>query len=225
MDVVVSENSAVNSAVGNMTAQDRATRAARIADISISRLTEDLANAISSRVTSLPGMVPTTSASSDQPALQSGILSSLSELFPGGVGGSAVPTAGEATSSLNSVLQSLTAYSSGAQPPNDSSTPVETTSPAMPPTFQFSTPPPAFPIAPARFNPLPVRFDPLPPITESGGSVAPLPDALGPLSPSPDQETQQNSENQDVTMNAEAAAAAPGTATVPGDQINGYLGD
>jgi len=217
MDVVVSENSAVNSAVGNIT-EERAR--ARITDLSISRLTEDLANAISSRVTSLPGMpglVPTSAATpavasaDQQPTLQAGLLSQLQDYFPGvgaGAGATAVTSAAESTtSSLNSVLQSMQAAYSSAAPPNDSSTPLETSGTGGP-TFEFTTPPPVFPILPARFNPLPVIFDPLPPITE-GGAGAPLPDALGPLSPSPDQETQQTSENQDLTMNTETTTPQP----------------
>ena len=196
MDVVVSENSAVSTAVSNMTGGDPGSRNS-ITD-TVSRLTEDLANAISSRVTGIPGLVPVSGPSvtegESQPAFQTGLLSTLSELLPSGA--SSTPSTAVDTSSLNSVLQSLANYSAGA-PPYDASTPNEMT---PPPTFQFSTPPPAFP------NIL-IRFNPLSPILEGAGS-APLPDALGPLSPSPDHETQDNLENQDISMRVEVGQGA-----------------
>ena len=196
MDVVVSENSAISTAVSSMTAGELGSRNS-LTD-TVSRLTEDFANAISSRVTGIPGMVPVPGPSvtvgEGQPGFQTGLLSTLSELLPSGA--SSTPSTAVDTSTLNSVLQTLANYSSGA-PPFDASTPNEAT---PPPTFRFSTPPPAF--NPLRFNP-----PPLSPISE-GASSAPLPDALGPLSPSPDHETQENLENQDISMRAEAESDA-----------------
>ena len=187
------------------------------------RLTEDLAAAISSRVPAPPSSV---SAPSD--LIHSGLLSTLSDLFPSGSTGTGITAAGNSAStgdnSLFSVLQNLTsataaaaAAGSVADPalPGQPSDVPETGTATAQPTFQFSTPPPAFAMVPMRLDMAPERpaaptdrFAPLPPLSE-GGSGGELPDILAPLSPSPDQEPQLTSDNvDDVPMPSEPASAA-----------------
>jgi len=207
MDVVVSENAAVHSAVDTI-----ASSTGSITDTA-HRLAEDLANAISNRVsTSFPNMsaqaISTTAAQDTHPqfTFQSagGLLSSLQDLLPS-QGQESIPPA-----SLSSVLQSLqsgyqntgSAVGSVAPAPPDTNNtnivePVTTTAEALsglPPTFQFATPPPLFPTLPIA-----------PPTLEAETGPAPLPDALGPLSPSPDQETQPTEpvDTRDVSMASE----------------------
>jgi len=207
MDVVVSENAAVHSAVDTI-----ASSTGSITDTA-HRLAEDLANAISNRVsTSFPNMsaqaISTTAAQDTHPqfTFQSagGLLSSLQDLLPS-QGPESIPPA-----SLSSVLQSLqsgyqntgSAVGSVAPaPPETNNTnvvePVTTVAEALsglPPTFQFATPPPLFPTLPIA-----------PPTLEAETGPAPLPDALGPLSPSPDQETQPTEpvDTRDVSMASE----------------------
>merc|ERR1712142_807311 len=150
MDVVVSENAAVHSAVDTI-----ASSTGSITDTA-HRLAEDLANAISNRVsTSFPNMsaqaISTTAAQDTHPqfTFQSagGLLSSLQDLLPS-QGPESIPPA-----SLSSVLQSLqsgyqntgSAVGSVAPaPPETNNTnvvePVTTVAEALsglPPTFQF----------------------------------------------------------------------------------------
>ena len=101
MDVVVSENSAVTAA-GNVMESSRHS----ISD-TVSRLTQDLANAIGGRVSGGPAGSQLAGLGADPGSGASGLLSSLSELLPSG-SGAAVATSG-AASTLNSVLQSLSA--------------------------------------------------------------------------------------------------------------------
>ena len=173
-------------------------------------MTEELSAAISSRVTGLPPLesdqinLAIASLRDQQSAGShpSGLLSTLSDLFPGGSNPPAATSAAD-NNSLYSVLQTLAGSYGGAAAaagPIESSTPVEPSPGVTPPTFQFSTPPPAFAMVPTRFNPLP-------PITEGGGTGG-LPDILAPLSPSPDQEPQLTAEGQDVMNNVAAAVVA-----------------
>eukprot|EP00092_Neocalanus_flemingeri_P041280 GFUD01044951.1.p1 GENE.GFUD01044951.1~~GFUD01044951.1.p1 ORF type:complete len:4316 (+),score=1501.53 GFUD01044951.1:136-13083(+) len=201
MDVVVSENAAVHSAVDTI-----ASSTGSITDTA-HRLAEDLANAISNRVTSFPNMsgqqpVSTTAAQDTQPqfTFQSagGLLSSLQDLLPT-QGQDTIPPA-----SLSSVLQTLhssyqntgagTGGSTDATNLLNQVTSAETAS-ALPPTFHFATPPPLFPTLPIA-----------PPTLSTESGPASLPDALGPLSPSPDQEAQPTEpllDTQDVSMASE----------------------
>ena len=189
MDVVVSENAAVHTAVDSIASSGQGS----ISDTA-QRLAEDLAQAISSRVTGLPvstttgpALTSTAPSQADQQLLASagGLLSSLQDLLPGPGQPGVPPT------SLSTVLQNLSStYATGAssapglsqastgRPSVDittSSSSESVTSPSLTtggPTFQFSTPPPLFPTLPVD-----------PPTPASS-----LPDALGPLSPSPDQD-------------------------------------
>merc|ERR1719206_1266758 len=107
MDVVVSENAAVHSAVDTIASSTGIT----LADTA-HRLAEDLANAISSRVTSFPTMstqpVTTPPAQNTQPQFNfqsaGGLLSTLQDLLPAQAGHQdpSIPPA-----SLSNVLQSL----------------------------------------------------------------------------------------------------------------------
>jgi len=207
MDVVVSENAAVHSAVDTI-----ASSTGSITDTA-HRLAEDLANAISSRVTSFPTMstqaVSTTAAQDTQPqfTFQSagGLLSSLQDLLPTTQQGQdTIPTIPPA--SLSSVLQTLqssyqaTGGSAGQGTYTDATNvlnAVTTSTDALanlPPTFHFATPPPLFPTLPIA-----------PPSLPGDSGPASLPDALGPLSPSPDQEAQPTEplDTQDVSMASE----------------------
>jgi len=200
MDVVVSENAAVHTAVGTI-----ASSSGSITDTA-HRLAEDLANAISSRVTSFPtmasqGVVSTTAGQDSQPqfTFQSagGLLSSLQDLLPA-QGQDTIPPA-----SLSSVLQTLSSSyqnsGSGTGASTDATsllnqvTSVDAAS-TLPPTFHFSTPPPLFPTLPIA-----------PPTLDPDSGPASLPDALGPLSPSPDQEAHPTEalNTQDVSMASE----------------------
>ena len=153
-----------------------------------------------------------------QQLLQSagGLLSSLQDLLPGG--GAGAHQAAAPPTSLSSVLQTLSASyataaaAAGEQPAatasqlsivtnpsidiTTSSSSESVSSPGLPPTFQFSTPPPLFPRLPVE-----------PPVSAamSVDSVpaSSLPDALGPLSPSPDQDLPPPHEPGDVMMTSE----------------------
>ena len=207
MDVVVSENAAVHTAVDSIASSGQGS----ISDTA-ARLAEDLAQAISSRVSGFPGptstgpgaaLTSTAPSQADQQLLQSagGLLSSLQDLLPGPGQPGVPPT------SLSTVLQTLSSsYATGAasvpgpgqhdtgvsqsstgRPSVDittSSSSESVTSPSIPPTFQFSTPPPLFPTLQV----------------ETPDSS--LPAAVGPLSPSPDQELPPRPEtgDRDVTM-------------------------
>ena len=205
MDVVVSENAAVHTAVDSIASSGQGS----ISDTA-QRLAEDLAQAISSRVTGLPvstttgpALTSTAPSQADQQLLASagGLLSSLQDLLPGPGQPGVPPT------SLSTVLQNLSStYATGAssapglsqastgRPSVDittSSSSESVTSPSLTtggPTFQFSTPPPLFPTLPVD-----------PPTPASS-----LPDALGPLSPSPDQDPPAQPEaagqSRDVNM-------------------------
>merc|ERR1719347_833505 len=145
-----------------------------------------------------------------------GLLSSLQELLPGGSaaavtsGEGTVPTPAPLPTSFSSVLPPLT----------------EGLTDSPMPAFQFATPPPPFPTLPIA-PPLPSLLQPVPAPAPSS-----LPDALGPLSPSPDQEQEQPLpvqpiDIQDVSMTSEpdvdvegvesspAEASTPGDATLP----------
>jgi len=182
MDVVVSENAAVHSAVDTI-----ASSTGSISDTA-HRLAEDLANAISSRVMS------TTAAPSQDTQPQftfqtaGGLLSSLQDLLP------SQQQHQDTTSppaSLSTVLQSLQSSYQNTAATATTTTTSTTTHPTLPPTFHFATPPPILPILPIP-----------PPTLAVEAGHASLPDALGPLSPSPDQEAQpvEPLETQDVSM-------------------------
>ena len=164
MDVVVSENAAVSTAVEGLLAREDDSAGGRAGSLqdTAHRLAEDLAQAISSRVTGIVGeeaggATPFTGSAG-------GLLSSLQDLLPSSQQGAGQPRPTTDTppppASLSAVLQSLqTTYAPG-------------TDPYLPAT---TAPPPPFPT-------IPIETGPLPP---------PLPDALGPLSPSPEQEPPQ----------------------------------
>ena len=167
MDVVVSENAAVEGLLEAESRREEQEAAGGRREESLQdtahRLAEDLAAAISSRVTTMVGEEGAGAAAS---AASSGLLSSLQDLLPGAGATPALQasTSGPPSStpsppaSLSSVLHSLqSSYQAGGDP-----------------SFTFATPPPA------PFPPVPVE-----------PATAPLPDALGPLSPSPDQEQQE----------------------------------
>ena len=232
MDVVVSENSAVTAA-GNVMESSRHS----ISD-TVSRLTQDLANAIGGRVSGGPAGSQLAGLGADPGSGASGLLSSLSELLPSG-SGAAVATSG-AASTLNSVLQSLSASyhhhqgSGGAAAgPQETSTPIEhvSGSDGLPPTFHFSTPPPPFPLLPIRFNSAPSA--PAEAVNSSGGGgsgVEPgsLPDALGPLSPSPDQDiaTTTGAVNPSVELLLQQQQAEPGdvSMTSVAEEVDAAIG-
>ena len=223
MDVVVSENSAVVTAAVD-SISDSLTESAN-------RLAADLATAISSRVTGIPGgggnnatETPTIAelaeltarrdalraeANRSQQLLQSGI-SALQDLLPGQM----PPT------SLSSVLQSLSqggypagaVTSSAAADSVPSSIDITTSSSTassesiVSPSFQFSTPPPLFPTLPVSTDaPVSMSVDSDTPQQSAANT---LPDALGPLSPSPDQQPAQDNADDfgDVTMTEENEA-------------------
>ena len=220
MDVVVSENAAVHSAVDSIAGGGSISESAQ-------RLAEDIANAISSRVAggfpgSSSGVPPAISTAGTGGASQEpgqllgpagGLLSSLQDLLPGQT----------PPSSLSSVLQTLSSSYSGEQqaavsasgvPPlmSTSSSSESVTTPSLPPTFQFSTPPPLFPGLPT-------------PIPQASSA---LPDALGPLSPSPDQESPHTMETAAPAAPAASELAPPPplppsepAAAVPGPGTSG----
>lgn len=164
MDVVVSENAAVHTAVDSIASSGQGS----ISDTA-QRLAEDLAQAISSRVTGLPlstttsgpALTSTAPSQADQQLLASagGLLSSLQDLLPGPGQPGVPPT------SLSTVLQSLSStyantgagsapglsQASTGRPSVDITTSSSSESVASPsltpggPTFQFSTPPSTVP--------------------------------------------------------------------------------
>ena len=204
MDVVVSENAAVSAAVS--------------ISGSAQRFAEDLMSSIPGLATSTA--VTSTSSSDQQQQLQQyagQLVSSLQELLPRP---DIPPT------SLSSVLQSISQL-----PAQDSTTstipelvnnPSITTSsssesmvsPSVPPTFQFTTPAPLFPTLPIP--------EPAPAVvtgqSESMSVDAPasaLPDAIGPLSPSPDQSEQTQETGGDVTMTSDQDEPAAASEAAP----------
>jgi len=225
MDVVVSENAAVHSAVDTIASSTGTT----LADTA-HRLAEDLANAISSRVTSFPTMstqpVTTSPAQNTQPQFNfqsaGGLLSTLQDLLPAQAGhqeGSIPPA------SLSNVLQSLqSSYQStgaGAATLTDATSVTAVTTstdtlPSIPPTFHFATPPPILPILPIP-----------PPTHAADAGHAALPDALGPLSPSPDQEPLpvEPLEAQDVSMASEPDVDVERLEPGDGVQSGGGVGE
>ena len=222
MDVVVSENAAVHTAVDSIASSGQGS----ISDTA-QRLAEDLAQAISSRVTGLPVSTTTgpalTSTAPSQADLQllsstQGLLSSLQDLLPGPGQPGVPPT------SLSTVLQSLSStyaasgaasaprlsQSSTGRPSVDittSSSSESVTSPGdLPPrgpTFQFSTPPPVFPTLPVD-TPSVTRDTPSDPEVRAVLQAIPsIPPPLCPLSPSPDHQdrpAQPEADGRDVSM-------------------------
>merc|ERR1719361_1037233 len=162
MDVVVSENAAASAAVssvveGLLAREEEDERREESLQNTATRLAEDLAQVISSRVTGMVGEEGRSSAPQYSFAGSAGgLLSSLQELLP--------------TSQAQAVSSSGPASSSGSPPPASLSSVLQTLhstytqqqEAATAPTFQFATPPPPFPTVPV--SPL--------------EAPAPLPDAL-----------------------------------------------
>ena len=195
----MSENAAASAAVssvveGLLAREDEEERREESLQNTATRLAEDLAQVISSRVTGMVGEEGRSGAAGPHYSFAGsagGLLSSLQELLPTSQAQTVSSSTSTPPASLSSVLHTLhSTYTQQQQ--QDASTA---------PTFQFATPPPPFPTVPV--SPL--------------EAPAPLPDALGPLSPSPTDQQEEASAmtigDQEVVISA--PPEPPGTAEVP----------
>ena len=195
----MSENAAASAAVssvveGLLAREDEEERREESLQNTATRLAGDLAQVISSRVTGMVGEEGRSGAAGPHYSFAGsagGLLSSLQELLPTSQAQTVSSSTSTPPASLSSVLHTLhSTYTQQQQ--QDASTA---------PTFLFATPPPPFPTVPV--SPL--------------EAPAPLPDALGPLSPSPTDQQEEASAmtigDQEVVISA--PPEPPGTAEVP----------